>query len=103
MYAGHKVEEADVLDLFDHPAHPYTRGLLASIARGRAGARARRLAEIPGMVPSLREPIPGCAFAPRCALASDVCRATAPTIRDVTTGAAPHLVACHHAEQAVVA
>ena len=103
MYAGRKVEEADVLDLFDHPAHPYTRGLLASIARGRAGARARRLAEIPGMVPSLREPIPGCAFAPRCALASDVCRATAPAIRDVTTGATPHLVACHHAEQAVVA
>jgi peptide/nickel transport system ATP-binding protein len=66
MYAGRKVEEASVLELFDRPAHPYTRGLMASVARGRAGARARRLQEIPGLVPSLREPIAGCAFAPRC-------------------------------------
>ncbi len=66
MYAGRKVEEASVLELFDRPAHPYTRGLLASIARGRAGARAKRLQEIPGLVPSLKEPIAGCAFAPRC-------------------------------------
>ena len=54
MYAGRKVEEASVLELFDRPAHPYTRGLLASIARGRAGARVKRLQEIPGMVPSLQ-------------------------------------------------
>src|SRR2546430_13427012 len=66
MYAGRKVEEASVLELFDRPAHPYTRGLLASIARGRAGARVKRLQEIPGIVPSLKEPIAGCAFAPRC-------------------------------------
>ena len=62
MYAGRKIEEAGVFELFDHPAHPYTRGLMASVARGKAGGR---LNEIPGMVPSLREPITGCAFAPR--------------------------------------
>src|SRR5438309_10198648 len=48
MYAGHKVEEADVFELFDRPMHPYTRGLMASIPRRRAGVRTRRLSEIPG-------------------------------------------------------
>src|SRR5438046_4005185 len=51
MYAGRKVEEADVFELFDRPMHPYTRGLMASIPRRRAGVRARRLSEIPGIVP----------------------------------------------------
>ena len=60
MYAGRKIEEAPILELFDRPAHPYTRGLMASIPRYGAGrARKRRLAEIPGIVPSLREPIAG--------------------------------------------
>src|SRR6476659_2865244 len=68
MYAGRKVEEAQVADLFDHPLHPYTRGLLQSIPRleaameGDDAAAATRLAEIPGMVPSLREEIDGCIF-----------------------------------------
>ena len=72
MYAGRKVEEAPVLELFDRPAHPYTRGLLTSIPHG-ASRRRKRLPEIPGVVPSLRDPIVGCAFAPRCALAVDAC------------------------------
>ena len=83
MYAGRKVEEASVLELFDRPAHPYTRGLLASIARGRAGARAKRLQEIPGVVPSLKEPIAGCAFAPRCSHAMDRCHREAPALHDI--------------------
>ncbi|MEL6298449.1 MAG: ABC transporter ATP-binding protein [Pseudomonadota bacterium] len=91
MYAGRKVEEADVFDLFDRPAHPYTRGLLASVARGKAGGR---LTEIPGMVPSLREPIPGCAFAPRCPFADGHCHAVAPTLEQIA-GDRPHLAACH--------
>ncbi len=96
MYAGRKIEEAAVTDLFDAPAHPYTRGLMASIPRLNklAGAK-RRLSEIPGMVPSLREPITGCAFAPRCGFATDLCRSTAPELRPIEPS---HIVACHHAE-----
>jgi peptide/nickel transport system ATP-binding protein len=94
MYAGRKVEEASVLELFDRPAHPYTRGLLASIARGSAGARAKRLQEIPGVVPSLKGPIAGCAFAPRCRHAIDRCHHEAPALRNIGGDRAPHLAAC---------
>ena len=71
MYAGKKVEEATVEDLFDKPRHPYTRGLMASMpAVISFGAKTdARLTEIPGMVPSLTNLPPGCAFAPRCSLA----------------------------------
>jgi peptide/nickel transport system ATP-binding protein len=97
MYAGRTVEQAPVLELFDHPAHPYTRGLLTSIPHG-AGRRRKRLLEIPGVVPSLREPIVGCAFAPRCGLAVDACRREAPPIRAIAPG---HHVACFRAEEVV--
>jgi peptide/nickel transport system ATP-binding protein len=100
MYAGRKVEEASVLELFDRPAHPYTRGLLNSIARGRAGARAKRLQEIPGVVPSLREPIAGCAFAPRCGHATVRCRSEAPMLADIgSSDGGPHLAACFFAKE----
>ena len=93
MYAGRKVEEATVEDLFEKPAHPYTRGLLASIARGSSGSRKKRLTEIPGIVPSLREPIAGCAFAPRCSYATAQCHVTPPTLQPVA-GNARHTAAC---------
>jgi peptide/nickel transport system ATP-binding protein len=96
MYAGRKVEEADVFELFDRPMHPYTRGLMASIPRRRAGVRARRLSEIPGIVPSLREPIAGCAFAPRCAFATERCRREVPPLAAHGAG---HVVACWEAER----
>lgn len=97
MYAGRKVEEAEVTQLFDRPMHPYTRGLIASIPRRRAqGQHPRRLAEIPGIVPTLNEPIAGCAFAPRCALATERCRAEAPPF-ERQEGA--HFVACWHADE----
>ena len=103
MYAGRKVEEAPVLELFDRPAHPYTRGLLGSIARGRSGARARRLQEIPGVVPSLREPIAGCAFAPRCRHAIDRCHREAPTLQEIGGGeSGRHLAACFLAAELLV-
>ena len=98
MYAGRKVEEALVDDLFDRPAHPYTRGLLASIPQLDAAARARpgtRLNEIKGMVPVLSRLPKGCAFAPRCGLASDICRIDPPPLRPLRHG---HSVACWHAE-----
>jgi peptide/nickel transport system ATP-binding protein len=102
MYAGRKVEEADVIELFERPMHPYTRGLMSSIPRRRrAGtAPARRLSEIPGIVPSLKEPIVGCAFAPRCGFATERCRAEAPSLRPVGAG---HLVSCWNAEEALAA
>jgi peptide/nickel transport system ATP-binding protein len=96
MYAGKKIEEAGVLDLFDRPAHPYTRGLMTSIPRFRGANRQRRLTEIPGIVPSLREPIQGCAFAPRCRFAVERCRVEEPKLRTIGGG---HTTACHEAER----
>ena len=96
MYAGRVVEEAPVETLFDNPAHPYTQGLLDSIPR-RAGGRRRRLPEIPGVVPSLTVPIPGCTFAPRCAKAIDACRTTPMELRTVGPD---HRAACIRAEAA---
>jgi peptide/nickel transport system ATP-binding protein len=103
MYAGRKVEEAPVRAIFAEPLHPYTRGLLGAVPRlgssldsGGTG----RLAEIPGLVPSLRKPIVGCAFASRCTLATDLCREVAPAIE---RKAPAHDVACHYAERMAVA
>src|SRR6478735_48261 len=74
MYAGRKVEEAQVEELFARPQHPYTHGLMASIPRlalmrGEEEDAAGRLQEIPGMVPALTDLPEGCVFAPRCAFA----------------------------------
>ena len=96
MYAGRVVEQARVEDLFDAPLHPYTRGLMAAIPHLKR-ARKRRLAEIPGIVPDLRAPIPGCAFAPRCALADARCVAEAPPLAQHLPG---HDAACWKAGQA---
>jgi peptide/nickel transport system ATP-binding protein len=103
MYAGRKVEEASVDEIFANPMHPYTRGLLGAVPKlGSSlddGGRAR-LAEIQGLVPSLRKPIIGCAFAGRCTMATDICRTVAPAIEPKAFG---HSVACHYAGQQVAA
>jgi peptide/nickel transport system ATP-binding protein len=98
MYAGRKVEEAPVEALFAQPRHPYTRGLLNSIPRlSEADASRRtRLAEIPGVVPSLREEIAGCIFAPRCAHATERCRREYPPLETKSGG---HTVACWEADR----
>ncbi|MBK1842160.1 ABC transporter ATP-binding protein [Azospirillum sp. YIM B02556] len=111
MYAGRKVEERDTRDLFADPFHPYTQGLIAAQPRGLIAAQPRglaarsqadarlpgvareRLTEIPGTVPALAAMPPGCAFAPRCPLADDLCARTVPPPRPAGSG----LVACHHA------
>ena len=83
MYAGRKVEEAPVEELFKRPLHPYTYGLMGSIPRlNRLAVEAEtpRLQEIPGTVPSLIQPIPGCAFAPRCDFAAERCRLDTPNL-----------------------
>jgi peptide/nickel transport system ATP-binding protein len=100
MYAGRKVEEADVETLFAHPLHPYTSGLMASIpAVPTLGTKDNaRLVEIPGMVPSLSNLPAGCAFAPRCARAIPRCREEYPPIESFGPG---HLAACWRAGESV--
>jgi oligopeptide/dipeptide ABC transporter ATP-binding protein len=98
MYAGKKVEEADVDTLFASPRHPYTRGLMASIpAVPLPGAKSdARLVEIPGMVPSLTRLPKGCAFAPRCTLAIERCREEYPPLENWGEN---HLAACWRAAE----
>jgi peptide/nickel transport system ATP-binding protein len=98
MYAGKKVEEADVETLFANPLHPYTRGLMASIpAVPSLGGNADvRLVEIPGMVPSLTRLPKGCAFAPRCEMAIERCREQYPPLENWGTD---HLAACWRAAE----
>jgi peptide/nickel transport system ATP-binding protein len=92
MYAGKVVEEAPVRELFARPRHPYTQGLIRSIPRiDTAAARKARLEAIPGVVPNLLRPPPGCRFAPRCRFAREICTAGEPPLREVSPG---HRVAC---------
>ena len=94
MYAGRNVEKGDVDSLFDHPSHPYTRGLLASLPHEGI----ERLTPITGFPPNMLMPPPGCGFAPRCSHATDACLASLPPLRtfgDLET-------ACFRAEEIVV-
>jgi peptide/nickel transport system ATP-binding protein len=88
MYAGHKVEEASVDALFERPRHPYTKGLLDSVPRLGASleSESSRLQEILGLVPALDGSLIGCAFAPRCPLAQDLCRRVAPPLEPMVPG-----------------
>ena len=92
MYAGKVVEEAPVARLFGNPRHPYTQGLIRSIPRIDLAAKHKtRLEAIPGTVPMLLRPPPGCRFAARCGLATEACVAAVPALREVAPG---HKVAC---------
>jgi peptide/nickel transport system ATP-binding protein len=102
MYAGRKVEEASVGDLFANPRHPYTQGLLGAVPKlgsSLTGAT-ERLAEIPGLVPSLKTKIDGCVFAGRCPKVQDVCRQLAPGLELKAPG---HVAACHFSAKEAVA
>ncbi|HXW27145.1 MAG TPA: ABC transporter ATP-binding protein, partial [Xanthobacteraceae bacterium] len=96
MYAGRKVEEAPVGKLFRTPRHPYTQGLLGAVPKlgSSLTGTESKLAEIPGLVPSLKERIPGCVFASRCRIATDLCREVAPALESKAPG---HVAACHYA------
>ena len=88
MYAGRVVETGSVLDIFDRPAHPYTRGLLAS--RPKISSGSKWLSVIEGTVPGVGQLGTGCGFAPRCRLARAAC-AQVPPLREVGQG---HQAAC---------
>lgn len=97
MHAGQLVEQADVVALFTQPLHPYTRALVGSIPRVD---RDVAMEPIPGAVPSLLAPPPGCRYAGRCPAVMDVCRSVRPAPWSPTAG---HAVACHAVERADVA
>ncbi len=92
MYSGQIVEQAPVDDLFARPSHPYTRGLIASIPN--MAVERERLFSIDGTPPALGKLPGGCAFHPRCSMATDLCREVAPPVR----GDGRHAAACHFAE-----
>ncbi len=94
MYAGRTAETGMIDDVFEHPVHPYTAGLLAAIPRLDT-PRGRRLIPIEGSPPSMLAPPPGCAFQPRCGRASELCAQDPPPPLK-TTSPSSHLSACHH-------
>jgi oligopeptide/dipeptide ABC transporter ATP-binding protein len=95
MYAGQIVEQAPVLDLFDHPEHPYTEALMGALPQLEdAGVRQRRLTAIPGRPPDLIHPPEICRFAARCKYAgSDACTTRMPELREIRLG---HFVRSEH-------
>jgi peptide/nickel transport system ATP-binding protein len=96
MYAGRKVEESPIDDIFANPQHPYTMGLLGAVphpGRVPAAGERRRLAEIKGRVPILHERADHCAFAPRCSRADELSRSQVPQLHEERPD---HLVACFH-------
>src|SRR5262249_7059531 len=96
MYAGRKVEEAPVEKLFRTPRHPYTQGLFGAVPKlgSSLAGHASKLAEIPGLVPSLKQRIPGCASAPALR------RKGAPALK---LKAPAHWAACHYAPKDALA
>lgn len=91
MYTGRIVEYGDVMEVFHHPQHPYTQGLLRSIPRLDSPDDVEMLPTIPGVVPNLLRLPPGCAFQNRCPEVRDTCRQAVPPLTDVGNG---HLVRC---------
>lgn len=90
MYAGRVVEQGPTAAVFERLAHPYTRGLFGARPQ-LGGPRGRRLATIPGRVPSLHDVLPGCAFADRCERVVEACRAAVPALEEDGGG---HAVRC---------
>ena len=90
MYGGMILEQAPVEDIFEHPSHPYTMGLLASVPN-MAHDKGLRLQSIPGSPPDMIRPPLGCPFAPRCPYVRNVCVSNMPPANEVAPG---HVSAC---------
>jgi len=89
MYAGRVIEDGPTAAVLRNPAHPYTRGLMESLPS--VAAPGAELRQIPGATPSLLDPPPGCAFAPRCPVSDAACATQPETVRSGRRG-----VRCHH-------
>ena len=94
MYAGHIVEIGEVEAILKNPAHPYTIGLMASIPS--VAKTGDRLQAIEGLPPNLADPPKGCAFHPRCSMATDLCRTKQPVLEEMLPG---RKSACHFAKE----
>ncbi len=97
MYAGRIVETGSTREVYDHPAHPYTRGLLDSIPSTTSVGQ--RLTPVEGAPPNLLTPPIGCAFHPRCPFAIDACLEEAPRLRQPVGWGGGHMAACIRAEE----
>lgn len=89
MYAGRVVEQAETFELFDHPAHPYTRGLMNAVAS--LDGDSPLLDTIPGVVPSLLHLPEGCSFSPRCDRCTEACKRAMPELAEIAPG---HMTRC---------
>jgi len=96
LYAGEIMEEASVLDLFQHPRHPYTLGLISSVPKPGQSKRAAQLQSIAGNPPSLTRIPSGCVFAERCPFVLDVCREQKPPLETLEDG---RTVRCHRSSE----
>ena len=85
LYGGLVMEEASIFDIFEHPSHPYTLGLLASIP-ALDQDKNKRLLPIPGSPPDMTKPPVGCPFAPRCPYARVICGSELPQMTEVSEG-----------------
>lgn len=88
LYAGNVMESGSIDDIFERP-HPYTEALLKAVPRLD---ETRKLISIPGNIPNLIDPPPGCRFHPRCQYAIDLCKERKPTLEEVGDG---HFISCH--------
>lgn len=96
MYMGRIVEQAETTELFDYPAHPYTKGLMHAIPRPDTSSAQEPLYEIPGTIPSPTQLPQGCTFHPRCPYAASICHEKTPLLECVRPN---HWAACWRASE----
>jgi peptide/nickel transport system ATP-binding protein len=97
MYAGKIIEEGPSGEVFDHPQHPYTVGLLRSLPRHGAHKTHNALATIPGILPQIGTDLPACVYVDRCVLATDICRTEQPPKVPITDRGG--YTRCHHPDR----